>query len=346
MADFSHSLAGKSRVSLVSIEEFDSAVRTHAKTENSKATAQISGSLPTNELVLLEALGQFGEIKSLSFSQDGCRATFYEKFSLETLLNQSKTASLGLGSVVRRYSASRTKHFLSRSKSSDSSIKGTNVPVSRSMFKSKELYLENSLQIQKSRCNEVFSGRVKRSLSAKSADQQYADAGFKHRKLLSELLFLEIGKKEQLPYHYKPEVTEESKPCKAAHSILSADDESDGYTVLPRQEKPLNRVQIVPSILGCEEMRNLSEKTKSALLLVKTQCNSKEGLSYNKQVQHFTGFQNAQQSFFVGTHRSASDEGLFGHSIVQVERQAGYVPVTVVTDFKVSDLHFFMYPLH
>jgi len=332
---------------MISGKEFDSAIKAHIKTENSKVTAQLNAQSPKTELSLLEAVGQFGEVKGLYMSGVNNRVTLYESYSLDALLNHAKTSRLESGLVARRYTNCRTKQQLSRSKSSDFSLNATISPLSSSMFKSKELHLENSLQIQKSRSNEQRVIGSRRSSSAKLANELRGDAGARHRQIMSELLFLEIGTKEQLPYHYRPEISEDSLPCKAAHSMLSADDESDGYTVLPSHAIITNKVEVVPSFVEYEESQEDSQKAKSALLLVKTQCNSEEGLSSDElELKRIVGTTLVQNPFQFGTQLSASDEGLVGHGILRAERQKGLVPVTVIADTRISQMHFFMYPMH
>jgi hypothetical protein len=344
MAGLAQNLASNSRVSLISGEVFDSVIKAHNKMENSKATAQINRSDFLNELCLLAAFGQYGEIRGLLFSKSDCKVTFYERFSLETLLHQYKTS----GTLsARRYHGSNTKQTLPRSKSSETTKHGTPAPISHTMFKSRELHLENSLHIQKSRSNELSTKIMIRSRSAKHEHEFKADAGLSLRRLVSELLFIEIGKKEQLPYHFSPEVSEKSLPCKAAHSNLSADDESDGYTVLPTKVKTTNTVEIIPAFVECEEHFDNSLKAKSAMLQFKTQCNSEEGLSFDQlQGRRIANILLVDSPTIFGTQQSTSDEGLPKHNIVQVERCTRLVPVTVVADASNSHMHFFMYPSH
>lgn len=342
LAGVRNSLGLKCKVSLVAEREFEVAVKAHTKTENAKATAQISSRLLSNELSLLETLKSFGELRGLFISKGECRATFYEHHSLEAALRNAKAGTCS-DFAARRYHANGIATRVSRSRSPA----GQTVPISRSMFRSSDLLLENTLQIEKSTSNEIGVTKLRRSHSVKHLKELQADAGLNHKKVMSELLFLQIGRKEPLAYGFSAEVSVGSTPSKAAQSYLSADDESDGYTVVPTQAKQLPTVKIVPVCADSELDLDDSLKSKPALLMLKTQCNSEEAASLEQvqlEQQHNSRFSRIYH--FCGTQGSTSDEGLPRHSNVQVLKHDTLVPVTVVTENRSTEMSYFMYPLY
>ena len=216
------------------------------------------------------------------------------------------------------------------------------------MFKSSEVHLENTLQIEKSRNNERASPSFTRSRSAKLSQELQADAEMNHKKVVSELLFLQVGRREPLPYRLQANIQPESLPTQAARSHLSADDESDGYTVLAQPELPSQqpRVEVVVAVEQYEPLLGDSQKSKSAFLMLRTQCNSDAADSFTKGYEQ-TSFGGHAETSCLFENNPASDDGLQCRSKVQAPGQnKGLVPVTVVTQTASSHMGFFMFPTY